>query len=183
MRIDRLKPRRPALGTVLGFLALVVVLGTGTALGAITQASNGARRIDFRGDVVDAAPANPGTTPAVHKLIRLDELTIKASCINAGGSDARVYVTFASTVAGDINWQFNRFDNPGTVAIANGSGFGAGGGTYGVVDMNGGNRFLNGQFIYRNSLRTITVSLFVVANGSFGTDSCIVEGTALPAPS
>ncbi len=180
---ERFRSRRPSNGTVLGILAIVlVIVGGGTAFGALTQAANGARRVDFAGTATDAAPGS--NAPGAHRILKLDELTIKVSCIDAGAGAGRVYVTFSSTGTANLSWEDIRFDNPGTNPEVNGTGFAPSGGSYAVADLTGINHFENGQFIYRNGSRTITVSLLILVNGSgYGKQSCLVQGTAVPAPS
>jgi hypothetical protein len=135
------------------------------------QAPNGAHRIDFKGKPTDPAP----TGPAAHTVLKLDELTVKASCI----SSSRVYVTFSSSVKAYLNWESITFNNPGTNPDEAGAILGRGL-NYPVVDVSGGNTHIDGQWIYRNAKRTITIALHADAT-SFG-NYCTVQGTALPAP-
>jgi hypothetical protein len=146
------------------------------------SAGNGAQRIDFSGPRTDPAPAGP-TSPAVHQLLNLGGLTLSASCINAGAEGARVYVTFGSSVNGPLTWNFIRFLNPGFESIVNGTELGpTANPSYPVADLTGGDRFLNGQWIFRSATRTITVALHVGA-GDFELNQCEVQGTALVAGS
>jgi hypothetical protein len=173
-----IKRQRPSPGFFVGLIALLVALG-GTAVGLSGQAANGARRIDFRGTRVDPAPSTPPFSAAAHRILQLDELRVKASCIRTGPQSGRVYVTFDSSVKADLNWGYIRFDNPGSVPVNDGVGL-APGGHYAVADLSGSDpRFLNGEFIYRNSRRTITVALWVQSTAD---GPCKVQGTALPAP-
>jgi hypothetical protein len=78
------------------------------------NAANGGRRIEFDGLPVDPAPVNPFFSPASNTLLTLDELTVKASCIDAGSGTARVYVTFTSSASAFLNFDSLTFENPTT---------------------------------------------------------------------
>ena len=147
-----------------------------------TRAGNGAQRIDFQSSASDPAPAG-SFSPAAHTLLTLDELTVKASCIDAGGGQARTYVTFSSTVGARIDAHALRFNNPGvTTDIA---GFSADPvdpdhGTRTVADLTGGDLFETGTWIFRTAARTVTLTLNVGAQ-EWASD-CSVQGTAVAAP-
>jgi hypothetical protein len=157
----------------------------GTASSAINAdhaavADNGARRIDFVvNSATDPAPVGAPQAPGAHTLLKLDEPTVTASCINAGGQ-ARVYVAFGSSVPADLEWQGEQFNNPGVTPVLDGAAPGNPIPADAVVDLTGGNRFLTEELIYRNSLRTISVSLS--AGGQEWSPDCQVEGTAVAAP-
>lgn len=155
----------------------------GSADSAAT-AGNGGRRVDFRGVQSDPAPAGPGSA-AVHQVLTLDELTVRASCIDAGSGQGRLFVTFSASANGDLDWEDIRFNNPGTTPETDGAALGPSfNPNFPVIDVTGGDRFVDGQFIYRNDARTITVALHGGAGdvNPLGSGSCELEGTAVAAP-
>src|SRR4051812_13096453 len=91
------------------------VADSATNAAVAARAGNGARRLDFQTAAVDPAPPNV-FSPGAHTLLTLHELTVKASCVNVGGGNARTYVSFTSSVASSVDWSFVQFNNPGTVA-------------------------------------------------------------------
>jgi len=163
------------LGTVPSAQNATTAQNAAHATSADRAASSG-QRIDFAGPAIDPAPANT-VSPGAHQLLSLDELTVSASCVNAGGGEARVYVAFTLLGEGHFTWSATQFNNPGFESYVNGTGFGPEGGSYGVIDLKGGNKFLNGQWIYRSAQRTIIVSMHAGA-GDF-VPGCEVEGAAL----
>lgn len=148
-------------------------------------AGNGARRVDFSGTRSDPAPADLPPSPAVHQVLTLDELTVRASCIDAGSGQGRLYVTFSASADGDLTWEDIRFSNPGITPESDGAALGPmSNANFAVIDITGGNRSVDGQFIYRNPAHTITLALHGGA-GDFnplGDGSCELEGTAVAAP-
>jgi hypothetical protein len=150
--------------------------------GTATQAANGARRIDFRASATDPAPA-ADDAPAVHVVLALDALTIRASCIDTGGGEPRLYVTFASSQSADLDVQGHRFNNPGTSDVLIGHALSPGV-TASIIDFSGvggGDRFEVDEFVYRDNNRAVTLDL------ALGTDEhiyhgCDIQGTATPAP-
>jgi hypothetical protein len=141
-------------------------------------AANGAQRIDFIGSASDAAPVPPG--PGAHKLLDLGGLTVSASCVDAGGGQFRVYVSFGSSVAATLSWDLITFNNPGHAPIDAGAPIPAGG-SYNLIDITGGNRHAGGVVIYREPSRTISMNLTAGAMDGIGGD-CHVYGTAVAAP-
>lgn len=145
------------------------------------SSNNGAQRIDFvTSAATDPAPSS-GTSPGAHTVLSLDELTVTASCIDAGVGNDRVYVAFGSS-AGDLSWEGAQFNNPGTVTVMDGTRFGPGLTAFGVADLTGGNRDTTLEVVYRNASRTIAANLTAAAE-SFANPGCQVEGTAVAAPS
>ncbi|HEY1716007.1 MAG TPA: hypothetical protein VGG07_24125 [Solirubrobacteraceae bacterium] len=144
-------------------------------------AENGAKRIDFTPATgTDPAPAGGGAAPGAHTILSLDELTVTASCINAGANNVRVYVAFGAPT-GILDWGGTQFNNPGTVAVDSGTIFGANLQALSVADLIGGNRGTTLEVIYRNDARTISTDLTVGADSL--TPGCDVVGTAVAAPS
>jgi hypothetical protein len=116
-------------------------------------------------------------------VLGLDELTVRASCIDAGSGKSRLYVTFGSSVSAHISWYGTRWNNPGVEPVIDGvPGLGGGLPNYAVIDITGGNHSESDTVIYRNASRTITVYLRTGAGDGFGT-ACDIEGTAVAAPS
>ena len=146
------------------------------------SAANGARRIDFTTtSASDPAPTGSPAAAGAHTLLTLDDLTVTASCVPAGGGNARVYVAFGSP-AGDLNWEGAQFDNPGTTTVLNGATLSQALPAYAVADLTGGNRFATETVVYRSASRTITANLTAGAE-SVSSSGCQVEGTAVAAPS
>jgi hypothetical protein len=143
-----------------------------------TAAANGAQRIDFSGEPTDAAPAP--NAPGEHQVLSLDELTIKASCINAAGQ-ARLYVSFGTSAAAFINWDLIKFDNPGVTPEDAGTELAAGE-NHVPIDITGGNRHKGGVVVFRDAMRTITVTVHAGA-ADFTGGRCEIQGTAVAAPS
>lgn len=152
------------------------------------NAANGGRRIEFDGPPVDPAPANPFSSPAANTLLTLDELTVRASCIDAGAGKARVYVSFTSSANAFLNFDSITFDNPMTTPNVGGFKFSAGQ-TFTMVDLTGlgpgSGKQVDGDWIYRNLARTITITMHAGVQDGLGglVNNCEVEGTALAVPS
>jgi hypothetical protein len=162
-----------------------------SALNAGT-AANGARRLEFDGLPVDPAPANQFFSPASHVVLTLDELTVRASCIDAGSGQARVYVSFTSSANAFLNFDSITFDNGSVPPIApkvGGFKFSAAQPTFAIDDLTGlgpgSGKQDDGSWIYRTATRTITITMHVgVQDGLEGlVSNCEVEGTAVAAPS
>ena len=165
---------------VMASIAVFVALGLGTAVAISGRAENGATRIDFKGSATDPAPSNVFEEPAAHRILRLHELTVRASCIDTGTNTARIFVAFGSSVKAGIEWGFIQFNDPGTTTETTGANINDS--WYPVIDRQGGLRAADGQVTYRNSQRTITVSLHAHMNGADSGGFCTVRGTALNAP-
>jgi hypothetical protein len=154
-----------------------------------TSALNGGRRIAR--DLPGAFPAPPYTS-----ILALDEMTVKAQCYRATFAQLKLHV--ASTIAADINYTFvigndnnadwSHFD-PHVMA----AGRGISAGTEVGITPNGQNDDVllapasvgferaEGQLVYHNANRVITLTLHAVANRDTG--RCQVDGVAVPAPS
>jgi hypothetical protein len=146
------------------------------------SASNGARRIDFVvASATDPAPSGAPEAPGAHTLLSLDELTVTASCIDAGGGQDRVYVAFGSS-SGHLSWEGAQFNNPGVTTVMDGTIFGGALKAFAVADLTGGNRNTTIVVVYRNASRTITANMTAAAE-TFASPGCQVEGTAAAAPS
>ena len=144
-----------------------------STLGKVPNAANGARRIDYDHPNTDASPVAIAT---------VDEFTLSAECGSSGtGTVLDLYAT--STVSADLNYGFiERIDQGNPAPGANGVGLSAGSQTI-LLDFgadSGFNSRLEGQFVYHNSSRVISVTFHAIAND--GTHRCQVTGTALPAP-
>jgi len=151
--------------------------GHAASADSATAAANGAQRIDFSGEPTDAAPAP--NSPGAHQVLSLDELTIKASCINAAGQ-ARLYVSFGTSTTAFINWDLIKFDNPGFTVEDAGTELEAGA-SYVPIDITGGNRHKGGVVVFRDAMRTITVTVHAGA-ADFSGGGCELQGTAMAAP-
>jgi len=151
-----------------------------TATSAVTAAAaaNGAQRIDFSGEPVDAAPATL-QSPGAHTVLSLDALTITASCISSGGK-ARLYVNFATSTKAEFNWDLIKFDNPGFTSQDAGQELLAGESSS-PIDITGGNLHKGGVMVFRDASRTITMNVHAGAN-DFNA-GCELQGTAVAAPS
>jgi len=158
-----------------------------------TSALNGARRIAFD---------QPGMfTGAVTSILTLDEMTLKAECYGSTTATTSVQLTLhvASTAAADINYAFvtggnndaapSKFD-PEVMAAGRGISAGSdvtitkdGQGDFELLDAGGVAHFVRaeGQLVYHNANRVITLTLHALANGDTG--RCQVDGVAVPAPS
>jgi hypothetical protein len=147
-----------------------------------TSADNGARRIDFQTTSgTDPAPSGSPTVPGAHTILTLDELTVTASCVNAGGANVRTYVAFAAPT-GTLDWEGAQFNNPGDALVDDGTVLRPPSiPAFAVADVTGGNRDVTLEVIYRNDTRTITADLHAGAGTT--TSGCDVEGTAVAAPS
>ena len=158
-----------------------------TSADTATSAGNGAKRIDFMTTSgTDPAPAPGETAPGAHTLLTLDELTVTASCVNAGGSNVRVYVAFGAAT-GNLDWAGTAFNNLGNAnpnniqPVTDGVSFTPNGvHAFAVADTTGGNTDVTLEVIYRNDSRTITADLHAGAGAL--TTGCDVEGTAVAAP-
>jgi hypothetical protein len=144
------------------------------------SALNGARRIDFHAPPVDPAPGSDA--PAAHTLLTVGELTVKASCIDAGGGSPRVYVSFTSSVNGELHWSTIYYNNgapspyePAEVTQLFTALSRTAGATH--VDPNDDE---GGVYIYRNANRTVTITLHTGSN-DVAPGKCEVVGTATAA--
>jgi hypothetical protein len=167
--------------------------GADAAATALTagSAANGARRLEFDGLPVDPAPANQFFSPASHVVLTLDELTVRASCIDAGSGQSRVYVSFTSSTGAFLNFDSITFDNPATTPKVGGFKFTAAQPTFAIDDLTGSGpgsgKQDDGTWIYRNATRAITVTMHVGTEDGLDApaiqNNCEVEGTAVAAPS
>jgi hypothetical protein len=156
-----------------------------SSLGKVPSSANGARRIDSSRHATD--PDIGASDPAAHVLLKLHELTVRASCIDLG-AHTKLQVSFTSSVAGDLDWHGVRYDYPTATAVLDSSGFAGGGGSYSPIrnQAPSATNYLieDHTAIYRNAKRTITVAYHtdVVHLSSAEQSSCVVEGTAVSAP-
>ena len=151
---------------------------TAASATSAAAAANGAQRIDFQGSPVDPTPAGPNPSGA-HPVLTIGELSIRASCSNAGGSNSRILVTLTSSVNAYVDYEGARFDNPGLTTVLSGTDLAAGV-PYSQIDLTGGNRFEDLQIVYRNPNRTITIAVSAAAGS--GLSDCPLQGTAVAAP-
>lgn len=143
-----------------------------STLGKVPNAANGARRIDFNHPNTDASPVT---------ILTLDEMTLSARCLQPllGGTNLQLYIT--STVGADINFAY--IDRTGAldpVPRADGIGLSPGVQTHWTGMGDFGVSRQEGQLIYHNASRVISVTFDAVANDNTG--RCQVTATALPAP-
>lgn len=143
-----------------------------STLGKVPNAANGARRIDYNHAKTDAAPVT---------ILTLDEMSLSARCWEPlfGGTNLQLYIT--STVGADINFAYITVD--GTLEPApraDGVALSPGVQTHwtGMGDFDIHRK--EGQLIYHNASRVISVTFHAVTNDNTG--RCQVTGTALPAP-
>src|SRR5881296_1014743 len=69
-----------------------------TTAGSAANAANGARRLDFNVPTANDAAPSVANQPAKHTVLTVGGLTVRASCIDLGGANRRIYVTFTSSV-------------------------------------------------------------------------------------
>src|SRR5689334_14932809 len=133
-----------------------------------STAGNGAKAFSFHSSPTDLAPPNP-STPGMHAVLDLGELSINASCIGAGSGEARVYVTFSSSVAASVDTVATQFNNPGTVTEEYGFGL-APGTSFEIAGLTGANEHRTGEWIYESGAHNIGVML----NAKVDQEQCVV---------
>jgi hypothetical protein len=149
-------------------------LHNGAVSPAKLAAGSRAHKIDF---------VATGTGETNSTLLQLDELTFAAGC-HTNPPSTTLSLTIASSVAGDVNYGYiNEVDGGSTSPVAGGAALGSGSQVT-LPNMysyygDGAHRH-EGQFVYRNSSRVITVTFHAIAWYD-ANHYCQVTGTALPA--
>jgi hypothetical protein len=150
-----------------------------STLATVPSAANGARKFVYD------QPVQLGV-PMVTPILTLKEMTLKAACqLPSLSSQTYVYFRVASTVDAGINYFYldGEEDNTPT-PVAKGTVIPAGGvvvPVQGQPSIGGTFRRFEGQLVYQNATRVITVTFHVIANDD--TERCQVDGTAVQAPS
>jgi hypothetical protein len=143
-----------------------------SSLGQVPNAANGARRIDYNHAATDASPVT---------VLKLDEMTLSARCY-LDGPQTVLHLFATSAVSADINFGYLARIGAGTTdPVADGLGLTPGSQTLWLA-IPGFDVFTRteGQLVYHNPKRVISVTFHAVANDS--NERCQVTGTALPAP-
>lgn len=148
--------------------------------GAVTPAKLSG---DARAHKIDFIHTGSGITQVT--LLSLDELTIHGGCYPESGDVGFYPFYVSSSVAGDLNWSYIE-DNAGTTSVhAAGTGMAAStpytpfGGPLAASSVGAGDR-LEGQLIYANSKRVITVTFHLIAEYDINS-LCEMTGSALVA--
>jgi hypothetical protein len=135
----------------------------------------GAIRIDYD------APKDPAESKTT--ILKMDELTVRALCADTGSGGVFLQTFASSTVPSEINYSVMQRENLGPVSTdANGL-------TPDTFDTQilqnaapttvGFERW-EGEFVYRNANRVISVVFHAIENANPG--RCQVQGTATPSP-
>jgi hypothetical protein len=114
--------------------------------------------------------------------LTVDEMTLSAQCEN-GGTQTNFFIYATSTVSADLNYGFISTLNQGSLGPhAGGVGLDPGNRTelFENFAESAWNSRIEGQFVYHNSSRVISVTFHAIVNNYTG--RCQVTGTALPAP-
>jgi len=116
------------------------------------------------------------------RTIVIDELTLKIQCV-ADNNSVAITPTFHTSVAADMNWSYIE-DITGTVTVhASGGAYGANGDALPFLSpASTAGTYIRreGQVIYSNSTRVITVTMYFLVNHDAG-NLCEMTGIAVPA--
>jgi len=171
---------------VMATVAVFVALGGGayamSRIGTNDLASDAkARALDFN-RAAGLEVLNPGDPVPLHGVLKLDELTVKGECYELFGVRT-VGLAVATSANADVNYTYvENNDAVNNSLSTHASGFSLAAGTNHEV-LEGGNapgggtlRF-EGQLVYHNSQRVITVTFHAVSNPE--TARCQITGTAI----
>lgn len=152
-------------------------LHAGSVTPAKLAADSRAHRIDFSAS---------GTSPTNATLLSLDELTLTASCDPVSATIVGLTLHYTSSVTGDVNYSWDTGSGDGGVAVVDENGLAFSAGQYGDLmgfasDAPGSSERSLGSIVYRNSVRTISVtfSVYLTWYGGY----CEIHGIAVQASS